>query len=71
MPQGIRERKKERTREQIVDAAMGLFAERGYQATTIADIATAADVARRTFFAYFPSRSRSTLWKTTASFDGK
>ena len=54
--EGHRERKKQRTRERIIEAAFALFRERGYAATTIADIATAADIAPRTFFAYFPSK---------------
>ena len=53
---GLRERKKQRTRERIVEASFELFEERGFEGTTIADIAGAADIAPRTFFSYFPSK---------------
>jgi AcrR family transcriptional regulator len=53
---GLRERKKQRTRETITRVAIELFSERGFEATTIADIAEAADIAPRTFFGYFPSK---------------
>jgi AcrR family transcriptional regulator len=53
---GHRERKKQQTREAIAQAALDLFVERGYAATTLAEIAEAAGVSTRTIFAYFPSK---------------
>ena len=51
-----RARKKARTRQQIVDVAQALFAERGFEPVTIADIAARADVAVQTVFNHFPSK---------------
>lgn len=49
---------------------MRLFAERGYHATTIADIAEAADVAPRTFFSYFPSKEAVVFHDADRDIDG-
>jgi AcrR family transcriptional regulator len=53
---GLRDRKKQKTRETIIEVALELFVERGYEETTIAEIADAAEVSPRTIFAYFPSK---------------
>jgi AcrR family transcriptional regulator len=53
---GLRERKKQRTRELIADTALQLFLERGFDAVTIADIARRADVDVKTIYNYFPSK---------------
>jgi AcrR family transcriptional regulator len=56
-PPSRRERKKERTRQEVYAAAMKLFAERSYHQVTVEEICEEADVARTTFFAHFPSKS--------------
>ncbi|MFE3173324.1 TetR/AcrR family transcriptional regulator [Amycolatopsis sp. NPDC059090] len=52
----LRDRKRARTRQALIDAATDLFERNGYDETTIADIAAAAEIGTRTFFSYFASK---------------
>lgn len=53
---GLRERKKQQTRELIAETARRLFSERGFERVTVAEIARAANVAEQTVFNYFPTK---------------
>src|SRR3981081_554741 len=53
---GLRERKKQQTRELIADAARRLFADRGFDAVTVAQVARAANVSEVTVFNYFSTK---------------
>jgi DNA-binding transcriptional regulator YbjK len=55
----LRERKRERTRRALIDAAAQLFERKGYDETTVAQIAAAAEIGTRTFFGYFASKEES------------
>ncbi|MEU9578367.1 TetR/AcrR family transcriptional regulator [Streptomyces chilikensis] len=53
---GLRERKKQRTRATISEAAIALFLEHGFHRVSVAQVAEAAEVSKRTLFAYFPTK---------------
>jgi AcrR family transcriptional regulator len=59
---GLRERKKAKTRAAIQHHALRLFREQGYDATTVAQIAEAAEVSEATFFRYFRTKEDVVLW---------
>jgi len=62
-PRGLRERKKEHTRQLIAETARRLFAERSFERVTVAEIAREADVAEQTVYNYFPTKEDLVYWR--------
>jgi AcrR family transcriptional regulator len=67
-PEGLRERKKRLTRQQLSDTATEMFMERGFDAVRVSEIAEACGVSEKTVFNYFPTKESLILdrWDTTA-----
>src|SRR5215210_2459064 len=63
---GLRERKKRQTRQRIAETARELFAERGFDQVTVADVARATEVSEQTVFNYFPSKEDLVYWRLGA-----
>jgi AcrR family transcriptional regulator len=70
MSPGLRERKKQQTRQLIADTARRLFAERGFEAVTVAEVARDANVAEKTVFNYFPTKEEL-FYSRLEAFEGE
>src|SRR6266852_474455 len=57
----LRERKKLRTRRALADAALRMFTEKGFDATTLDELAEEAEVSRSTFFRFFPAKEAAAI----------
>ena len=68
-PAGLRERKRQQTRETIARVALELFERQGFQETTIPQIAAAADVSPRTVSGYFPHKEDLAFPDAEAEFE--
>lgn len=66
---GVRERKKQQTRKAIVEAAIGLFAEKGFEQTSMAELARAAGVGKATIYGYFQAKEEIFLAYCEAEID--
>jgi AcrR family transcriptional regulator len=60
---GLRERKKQQTRQLIAETARRLFGERGFERVTVAEIARGAEVSEQTVFNYFPTKEDLVYWR--------
>ncbi|MFF4709350.1 TetR/AcrR family transcriptional regulator [Streptomyces sp. NPDC001288] len=68
-PTGLRERKKQRTRTAISDAAITMFLERGFDNVSVSEIAAAAEVTKSTVFVYFPTKDELVLHRVADHID--
>lgn len=66
MPLGLRQRKKQQTRELIAESARRLFTERGFEHVTVAEVASSVDVSEATVFNHFPTKEDLVYWRMDA-----